>query len=150
MTEYYKNPAKTAEAIQDGWLMTGDIGYLDEDGYLFLTGRKKDLIISGGVNVYPIDIEEVIARHPGVQNVSVFGVNHVEWGETPIAAVILKNGCCLEIHEIKKFANDNLEARYQKVTDVFFVEDFPKNVAGKILKRELKENYLKDVFIEKN
>jgi acyl-CoA synthetase (AMP-forming)/AMP-acid ligase II len=142
MTEYYKNPSKTAEAIKDGWLMTGDVGYLDEDGYLFLTGRKKDLIISGGVNVYPIDIEEVIARHPAIQDVSVFGVNHDEWGETPIAAVILKNGFRVQTHEIKKFANDNLEARYQKVTDVFFVADFPKNVAGKILKRELKENYL--------
>ena len=85
-----------------------------------------------------------------VQNVSVFGVNHDEWGETPIAAVILKNGFFLETHEIKNFANDNLEARYQKITDVFFVEDFPKNVAGKILKRELKENYLNDVFTEKN
>jgi len=92
MTEYHKNPEKTAEAIQDGWLITGDVGYLDEDGYLFLTGRKKDLIISGGVNVYPIDIEEVIARHSAVENVSVFGIPHAEWGETPIAAVILKQG----------------------------------------------------------
>ena len=150
MTEYYKNPIKTAKVIQDGWLITGDVGYLDEDGYLFLTGRKKDLIISGGVNVYPIDIEEVIARHPGVQDVSVFGINHDEWGETPIAAVILKNGFFLETHEIKKFANDNLEARYQKVTDIFFVADFPKNVAGKVLKRELKENYSNGIFTEKN
>lgn len=142
MTEYYKNPSKTAEALQDGWLMTGDVGYLDEDGYLFLTGRKKDLIISGGVNVYPIDIEEVIARHPAIQDVSVFGIIHDEWGETPIAAVILKNGFNVEMNEIKKFANDNLEARYQKVTDVILVTDFPKNVAGKILKRKLKENYL--------
>ena len=150
MTEYYKNPTKTAEAIQDGWLMTGDVGYLDEDGYLFLTGRKKDLIISGGVNVYPIDIEEVIAQHLGVQDVSVFGINHDEWGETPIAAVILKNGFFLETHEIKKFANDNLEARYQKVADIFFVADFPKNVAGKVLKRQLKENYSNGIFTEKN
>lgn len=143
MTEYHKNPEKTAEAIQDDWLFTGDVGYLDADGYLFLTGRKKDLIISGGVNVYPIDIEEVIARHSAVENVSVFGIPHAEWGETPIAAVILKQGFDIDITEIKKFANDNLEARYQKVSDVFFVEDFPKNVAGKILKRELKDNYLK-------
>lgn len=142
MTEYYKNPEKTAEAIKDDWLFTGDVGYLDEDGYLFLTGRKKDLIISGGVNVYPVDIEEIIARHPAVENVSVFGIPHNEWGETPIAAVILKKESSATTNEIKKFANDNLEARYQKVTDVFFIEDFPKNVAGKILKRELKENFI--------
>lgn len=143
MSEYHKNPERTAEAIQNGWLFTGDVGYLDEDGYLFLTGRKKDLIISGGVNVYPVDIEEVIARHSTVENVSVFGIPHAEWGETPIAAVILKQGAEVSTDEIKKFVNDNLEARYQKVSDVFFVEDFPKNIAGKILKRELKDNYLK-------
>lgn len=144
MTEYYKNPEKTAEALQDGWLFTGDVGYLDEEGYLFLTGRKKDLIISGGVNVYPIDIEEIIARHPAVENVSVFGIPHQEWGETPIAAVILKQGAEALPNDIKKFANENLEARYQKVSDVYFVDNFPKNVAGKILKRELKDQYLKN------
>lgn len=145
MSEYHNSPEKTAEAIQDGWLFTGDVGYLDKDGYLFLTGRKKDLIISGGVNVYPVDIEEVIARHAAVENVSVFGVPHAEWGETPIAGVILKKGSEVSVDIIKAFANDNIEARYQKVTDVFFVEDFPKNVAGKILKRELKDNYLREL-----
>lgn len=141
MTEYYKNSEKTAEAIQHGWLHTGDVGYLDNDGYLFLTGRKKDLIISGGVNVYPIDIEEIIAHHPAVKDVAVFGVPHKDWGETPIAAIILKEGATALADEIKQFANDRLEARYQKVTEVIVVPDFPKNVAGKILKRELRENY---------
>lgn len=142
MTEYYKNPAQTAEAIQDGWLYTGDLGYLDEDGYLFLTGRKKDLIISGGVNVYPIDIEEIIATHSGVQDVSVFGIPHPEWGETPVAAVILKPNQEISSTQIKAFANERLGARYQKVYDVVLVEEFPKNVAGKTLKRELRDRYI--------
>lgn len=141
MTEYYKNPEKTTEAIQNGWLHTGDVGYLDDEGYLFLTGRKKDLIISGGVNVYPIDIEEIIAHHPAVKDVAVFGVPHNDWGETPVAAVILKESVTVTTSELKTFANDRLEARYQKVTDVIIVPDFPKNVAGKILKRELRDNY---------
>ncbi len=141
MTEYYKNPEKTAEAIKDGWLFTGDLGYLDEDGYLWLTGRKKDLIISGGVNVYPIDIEEIVAHHPAVQDVAVFGVPHPEWGETPVAAVVLKPDAKVAAEEIKIFANQHLEARYQKISEVIVVHDFPKNVAGKILKRELRAQY---------
>lgn len=141
MSEYYKNPLKTAEAIQDGWLLTGDWGYLDDDGYLWLTGRKKDLIISGGVNVYPIDIEEVMAQHPAVQDVAVFGVPHAEWGETPVAAVVLKSDKIATAHELKTFANGRLEARYQKVSDVVILKEFPKNVAGKILKRALREQY---------
>lgn len=147
MTEYFKNPEKTKEAIKDNWLYTGDMGYLDEDGYLFLTGRKKDLIISGGVNVYPVDIEEVIAHHKAVKDVSVFGIEHKEWGETPIAAVILKEGSTVTPDEIKKFANDNIEARYQKVYDVYFIDELPRNVGGKILKRELKEQYLNKSII---
>lgn len=141
MSEYYNNPEKTAEAIQDGWLFTGDVGYLDADGYLFLTGRKKDLIISGGVNVYPVDIEEIVAKHPAVQDVAVFGVPDPEWGETPVAAVILKAGVQVAATDLKRFANDNLEARYQKLSDVVILSEFPKNVAGKVLKRELKEQY---------
>lgn len=141
MSGYYNNPEKTAEAIHDGWLYTGDVGYLDSDGYLFLTGRKKDLIISGGVNVYPVDIEEVVARHPAVQDVAVFGVPHPEWGETPVAAVVLRANAQATATDIRHFANSHLDARYQKLSDVVIVNEFPKNVAGKILKRELKEGY---------
>ena len=92
MPGYYKRPDLTASAIRDGWLHSGDLGYVDDDGFLFLVDRKKDLIVSGGVNVYPRDIEEVLVRHPAVADVAVFGVPHERWGETPMATVVLRPG----------------------------------------------------------
>ena len=86
---YYKRPDLTAETIKDGFLHSGDMGYVDEDGFLYLVDRKKDMIISGGVNVYPRDIEEIVVQHPDVQEVAVFGIPHEKWGETPVAAVTL-------------------------------------------------------------
>ncbi|MVM38922.1 AMP-binding protein [Spirosoma sp. HMF3257] len=136
---YYKKPDQTADAIRNGWLYTGDLGYVDDDGYLFLVGRKKDLIISGGVNVYPKDIEEIIIRHPAVAEVAVFGVPHPDWGETPIAAVRLIEG--ISVNELKDWTNQHLEARYQKISAVMLLDEFPKNVAGKVLKTALQERY---------
>ena len=89
MPGYYKRPDLTAEAVKDGWLHSGDMGYVDEDGFLYLVDRKKDMIISGGVNVYPRDIEEIVVQHPAVQEAAVFGIPHDKWGETPLAAVVL-------------------------------------------------------------
>ena len=144
MTEYYKKPQQTKEALKYGWLYTGDVGFVDADGFLYLTGRKKDMIISGGVNVYPSDIEEIIIRHPVVHDVAVFGVPHSDWGETPVAAIVLHEGSMiLTANEIKNWINDHVGARYQKVSDVLFINELPRNVAGKILKRELRENYIK-------
>lgn len=144
MTEYYKNPGLTQEAFnQGGWLLTGDLGYLDSDGYLFLTGRKKDLIISGGVNIYPVDIEEILIQHPAVQDVAVIGIGHQEWGETPIAVVVLNESLKhTSSDDIKKWANENISARFQKVSDVVVAKSLPRNIAGKILKRELRELYI--------
>ena len=141
MTGYYKSPEQTMEAIKKGWLYTGDLGYVDEEGYLFLTSRKKDLIISGGVNVYPCDIEEILIRHSAVKDVAVFGIPHNEWGETPVAAVVLNEDQDLNEEELKDWGNKNLEARYQKIYKVVYLEELPRNVAGKVLKRELKEKY---------
>lgn len=139
---YYKNEAQTKEALKGGWLYTGDLGYLDEDGFLFLTGRKKDLIISGGVNVYPADIEEVIIRHDAVRDVAVFGVSHAEWGETPVAAVVLTaNSGEVNAEIIRAWVNNHIDARFQKVHEILIMDELPRNVAGKILKRELKERY---------
>jgi acyl-CoA synthetase (AMP-forming)/AMP-acid ligase II len=87
MLGYYGRPDLTEQAIRDGWLFTGDLGYADDEGYLYLVDRKKDMIDSGGVKIYPRDIEEVAARHPAVREVAVFGVAHEKWGETPVAAV---------------------------------------------------------------
>src|SRR4029453_5788613 len=92
MPGYYKRPDLTAETIREGWVYTGDLGYLDEDGFLYLVDRKKDLIISGGVNVYPRDIEEVVVQHDAVAEVAVFGIADEHWGETPVAAVTLRAG----------------------------------------------------------
>src|SRR6516225_7743757 len=117
MAGYHKRPDLTAKAIVAGWLHSGDLGYIDEDGYLFLVDRKKDMIISGGVNVYPRDIEEVAVQHPAVVEAAVFGVPDPRWGETPVAA------------------------KFQRVSDVMVVETFPRNVAGKTMKRVLQEQH---------
>jgi len=141
MSGYHQQPEKTREALRDGWLYTGDLGYVDADGFLFLSGRKKDLIISGGVNVYPIDLEEVIIQHPEVREVAVFGVPHPTWGESPIAAVVLHFSAAITSEEIQHFANTRLEARYQKIQNVWIVPELPRNVAGKIMKHILVTQY---------
>lgn len=142
MPGYYKRPDLTAEAIKDGWLYSGDLGYVDEDGFLFLVDRKKDLIISGGVNVYPRDIEEVAVKHPAVLDVAVFGVADKRWGETPIAAVKLDPASPIDPGTIREWINDRVEARFQKVSDVVVLADFPLSVAGKTLRRVIREEYL--------
>jgi len=100
MPGYYKRPDLTAQAIKDGWLYSGDLGYVDEDGFLYLVDRKKDLIISGGINVYPKDIEEIIVQHPAVHEVAVFGIPSEKWGETPLALVRQKQVIGLAIYRI--------------------------------------------------
>ena len=143
MPNYYKRPDLTAEAIKDGWLHSGDMGYVDDDGFLYLVDRKKDMIISGGVNVYPRDIEEIVARHPAVQEVAVFGIPHDKWGETPLAAVTLLESGSIASEELKNWINQHVAAKFQRVHDVVIVEEFPRNVAGKILKRVMREDYRK-------
>ena len=139
---YYGQPELTAGAFRDGWLHTGDLGYVDEDGFLYLAGRKKELIISGGVNVYPQDIEEVAAGHPQVMEAAVFGIESDKWGETPVAAIVLQPGAGVTADELREWINQRVGARFQKVSAVFIVAQMPRNVAGKTLKNELKENYL--------
>jgi len=141
MPGYYKRPDLTEKAILDGWLHSGDAGYVDEDGFLFLVDRFKDLIISGGVNVYPKDIEEIIIRHPAVSEVAVFGAPHEKWGETPVAAVILHKGESTQIDDLIQWTNTRVDAKFQRISDVIIMESFPRNVAGKILKREMREGY---------
>lgn len=141
MPSYYQRPELTQEAIRDGWLFTGDLGYVDEDGYLYLVDRKKDMIDSGGVKVYPRDIEEVIAGHPGVLEAVVFGIPDSKWGETPLAVVTAKPGADLDTESLKEWINARVAARYQRVSGVVQVNAFPRNAAGKILKRELRAPY---------
>ncbi len=139
---YYKQPELTNEAFRDGWLYSGDLGYLDESGFLYLAGRKKELIISGGVNVYPQDIEEIAAAHELVLEVAVFGVESEKWGETPVAAVVLQTEAALDANTLMEWINNRVEARFQKISAVVIVDQMPRNVAGKTLKNVLKENYL--------
>jgi long-chain acyl-CoA synthetase len=141
MPGYYKRPDLTAEAIRNGWLHSGDAGYLDEDGYLFLADRIKDMIISGGVNVYPRDIEEVIIQHPAVQEVAVFGVADDRWGEVPVAAVVLARGASIEANDLVEWTNQRVGAKFQRIREVVFYDEFPRNVAGKTLKREMRAEY---------
>ncbi len=138
---YYKRPDLTAQTIRDGWLHSGDAGYLDEDGYLFLVDRIKDLIISGGVNVYPKDIEEVIIQHPAVQEVAVFGVPDEKWGESPVAAVVLAPGSSVASEELVDWTNQRVGAKFQRIREVLFRDDFPRNIAGKTLKRRMRAEY---------
>ena len=144
MPGYYKRPDLTAETIKNGFLHSGDMGYVDEDGFLYLVDRKKDMIISGGVNVYPRDIEEIVVQHPDVREVAVFGIPHEKWGETPIAAVTLLTSGSITAEALKDWINARVAAKFQRVSEVVVLEDFPRNVAGKILKRVMRDPYWKD------
>jgi acyl-CoA synthetase (AMP-forming)/AMP-acid ligase II len=141
MPGYHGRPDLTALAIRDGWLFTGDLGMADDDGYLHLVDRKKDLIISGGVNVYPKDIEEVAVQHASVREVAVFGVPSEKWGESPVAAIVLRAAGTASADDLKQWINTRVAARYQQVTEVLIVDDFPRSTAGKTLKRVLREQY---------
>jgi len=144
MPGYYNRPDLTEKAIVDGWLHTGDAGYVDEDGYLYLVDRIKDMIISGGVNVYPKDIEEIAVTHADVTEVAVFGAPDDKWGEVPVAAVLLKTGAELSPGDLCQWVNERVGAKYQRLKDAVVLPEFPRNVAGKTLKREILETYLKN------
>jgi long-chain acyl-CoA synthetase len=142
MPGYYRQPELTRRTIVDGWLRSGDLGFVDDAGHLHLVDRRKDLIISGGVNVYPRDIEEVACRHPAIVEAAVFGVPDPIWGERPVAAVLLQPGAQATAGALCDWINANVAARYQRVQEVVVHASFPRNVAGKTLKRELRERWL--------
>jgi long-chain acyl-CoA synthetase len=141
MAGYFNRPEETAAAItEDGWLRTGDGGYLDDEGYLFLTDRIKDMIVSGGENVYPIEVEEALAQHPAVEQVAVIGVPHERLGETVKALVVLRTGQTTDADELVAFARARL-AGYKLPRSLEFVEELPRTPSGKVLKRELRERF---------
>jgi long-chain acyl-CoA synthetase len=138
---YFNRPAETAAALtRDGWLRTGDGGYVDEDGYLFLTDRIKDMIVSGGENVYPAEVEETLAQHAAVADVAVIGVPDGHWGEAVKALVVSRAGFRPAQDELIAFARERL-AGYKLPRSVDFVEELPRTPSGKVLKRELRERY---------
>ena len=138
MPGYYGRPEQTASTLREGWLYTGDLGYVDDDGYLYLVDRKKDMIDSGGVKVYPKDVEEIACRHPAIREVAVFGIPHERWGETPVAAVVLREAGTASADDLKAWINERVAAKYQRVERVIVMDDFPRNAAGKTLKREMR------------
>lgn len=140
MAGYYKRPDLTAKAIVDGWLHSGDLGYVDEDGYLFLVDRKKDMIISGGFNVYPSDLEAVARGHADVADVAVVGVPSERWGETPVAFVVLKSGSGMGAEEVREWVNARVN-KIQRLAAVELIGQLPRSAIGKVLKRELRDGY---------
>lgn len=143
MKGYWQNEHATAATIDEhGWLRTGDCGYFDEDGYLYLTDRLKDMFISGGENVYPAECENILAEHPLVSEASVIGIPHQAWGETAKAIVVLKPAAQLSEGELIGWLRERL-AHYKCPTSVDFVPELPRNAAGKVLKRVLREPYWK-------
>jgi len=133
---YVDRPEATAQALQDGWFATGDIGYLDKEGYLFVLDRRADLIISGGENVYPAEIESVLLSHPAVKEAGVCGQADSVWGQVPIAFVVLNEGSTLSSGELLDYTAQKL-ARYKQPRTVHFTEQLPRTSSGKLLRREL-------------
>jgi long-chain acyl-CoA synthetase len=136
MKGYWNHPEATEEAMTDGWFHTGDMARVDEDGYFFIVDRKKDLIIRGGYNVYPREIEEVLYEHPAVREAAVVAVPHDDLGEEVGAAVVLKDGEDVDADKIREFVKENVAA-YKYPRHVWFVDELPKGPTGKILKREI-------------
>jgi acyl-CoA synthetase (AMP-forming)/AMP-acid ligase II len=139
MVEYWNRPEATAETIVDGWLHTGDVAVMDEDGFVFIQDRIKDMIISGGENVYPAEIEEVLAAHPGILEAAVIGQLSEKWGESPLA-IVVKGDDSLTEAQVLEFCRGKL-AGYKQPKAVVFTDVVPRNPSGKILKRVLREQY---------
>ncbi|MDA8183126.1 MAG: acyl-CoA synthetase [Acidimicrobiales bacterium] len=141
MKGYWNQQAATAEAIDEaGWFHTGDVGYIDEDGFLYLVDRLKDMIITGGENVYPAEVESVLYDHPAIAEVAVIGMPDERWGESVAAVAVLAKGADLTLDELREFAKPNLAA-YKLPTRLELVAALPRNPAGKILKTELRERF---------
>ena len=133
---YWKRAEETAHVLRDGWLYTGDIGYLDAEGFLYVLDRRSDLIISGGENVYPAEIEAVLSAHPSIAEAGVTGIADEKWGEVPVAFVVLKQQVNVTEDELKQFCHDKL-ANYKQPVRIHIVDKLPRNAANKLLRRKL-------------
>jgi acyl-CoA synthetase (AMP-forming)/AMP-acid ligase II len=138
--EYYRNPAATAQTTRGEWMSVGDVAWIDDDGFVYICDRKRDMIISGGVNIYPAEIEDALHRHPAVEDAAVFGVPDPEWGERVHAAIQLRAGHHATSAELMEFCREHI-ADYKTPREVSFHADFPRDTAGKLVKRLLREPY---------
>jgi long-chain acyl-CoA synthetase len=138
MAGYWNNPAASASALREGWLWTGDVGSMDDSGCLTLRDRSKDMIISGGSNIYPREIEEVLLRHPAVLECSVVGRPHPDWGEEVLAFVVTRPGTAVSGHDLDELCLNNI-ARFKRPKGYRFVDALPKNNYGKVLKTSLRQ-----------
>jgi len=137
MQGYWNKPEETDNVLKDGWLHSGDIGHMDEDGYFYITDRKKDMIIYKGYNVYPRELEEILFTHPEVAQCAVVGKPDLDVGEAPVAFVQLMPDAHVDHTQLMAFINDQVAA-YKKIRDVRFLDAIPVSAAGKVLKRELR------------
>ncbi|MBW2674393.1 MAG: AMP-binding protein, partial [Deltaproteobacteria bacterium] len=144
MKGYWNNPEETANQLRDGWLYTGDIGQIDEDGYFFIVDRKKDMIIASGYNIYPREIDEVLYQHPKVMDAVAVGIPHEYRGETVKAYVVLRQGETATKKEIIDFCRDKLAA-YKAPKSVEFRDELPKSAVGKILRKVLRDEEIKKI-----
>jgi acyl-CoA synthetase (AMP-forming)/AMP-acid ligase II len=142
MKGYWNKPEATAAAILDGWMRTGDAAYMDEDGYVFIYDRVKDMIRTGGESVYPAEVENALSGHPAIADAAVIGVPDDTWGETVKALVVLKPGVPPDVADIIAWARVRI-ANFKAPKSVDFVDLIPRNATGKILRRELREPYWK-------
>ena len=140
MSGYWNQQEETAEALKDGWLHTGDLGYFDEDGYIFLSGRAKDFIKRGGEMISPEEVEQVIQAHPSVDEVAVIGVPDLHWGERVRAIVVNKPGCKVDENDVIEYCRLRLSS-FKKPESVIVVEELPRNPLGKVLKTVLKDQF---------
>jgi len=140
MLGYWQRPDATRDALHEGWLHTGDIGRFDDGGYLYIVDRKKDMIISGGSNVYAREVEDVLLRYPGIAEVAVIGLPHAKWGEMVTAVLVCQPGMTVDEDELADFCREQL-ADYRRPRRFFYIDVLPRNPYGKVLKRELRERY---------
>jgi len=140
MKGYWNRPKDSAEALRDGWLHTGDIARMDEDGYLYIMDRKKDMIISGGENIYPAEVEDALRDHPSVADVAVIGFPHERWGEAVKAIIALKQGERLTERELVEWCQGRI-GKFKIPKQVVFTDSIPRTPTGKILKRILREQF---------
>jgi len=138
MMGYYKKPEETAEAVRDGWFHTGDIGYMDDEGYLYIVDRKKDMIIAGGFNIYPREIDEILYEHPKIKEACAVGLPDPYRGETVKAFIALKDGETMTADEVIAYCREKLTG-YKVPKTVEFMDELPKSVIGKVLRKKLRE-----------